>query len=102
MAKNDEAELELLGNLFNFIKKKHSNLSISSIETKFGKSARELVDIGEISELSLVTFCDLEGIDVPKKKEKQSKSETSSSSSYGRTYSDPYGSGGGNRTSSGC
>ena len=100
MAKHDEAELELLGNLFNFIKKKHSNLSISSIEAKFGKSARELVDIGEISEATLVEFCDIEGIDIPKKKEKPTKSETTSSSSYGRTYSDPCG--GSSRSSSGC
>jgi hypothetical protein len=35
MAKHDEAELELLGNLFNFIKKKHKSSSIKSNMLKF-------------------------------------------------------------------
>ena len=34
MAKHDAAELELLDNLFNFIKKKHGSGSLSSIEKK--------------------------------------------------------------------
>ena len=93
MAKHDEAELELLGNLFNFIKKKHKSSSIKAIEKKFGESARELVNIGEISEDSLVTFFDLEGLDIPKKV-KKSSSESSSSSTYGGYSSDPCGSGG--------
>ena len=98
MAKHDAAELELLGNLFNFIKKKHGSGSLSAIEKKFGESARELVTIGEISEESLVTFCDLEGLDVPEKKKKSSS--TKSTSSYGGYTSDPCG--GGGRSSGGC
>jgi hypothetical protein len=98
MAKHDAAELELLGNLFNFIKKKHGSGSLSAIEKKFGESARELVTIGEISEESLVTFCDLEGLDVSEKKKKSSS--TKSTSSYGGYTSDPCG--GGGRSSSGC
>jgi hypothetical protein len=98
MAKHDAAELELLGNLFNFIKKKHGSGSLSAIEKKFGESARELVTIGEISEESLVTFCDLEGLDVPEKKKKSSS--TKSTSSYGGYTSDPCG--GGGRTRGGC
>jgi hypothetical protein len=98
MAKHDAVELELLGNLFNFIKKKHGSGSLSAIEKKFGESARELVTIGEISEESLVTFCDLEGLDVPEKKKKSSSSK--STSSYGGYTSDPCGHGGGSR--SGC
>jgi hypothetical protein len=100
MAKHDAAELELLGNLFNFIKKKHGSGSLSAIEKKFGESARELVTIGEISEESLVTFCDLEGLDVPEKKKKSSSSK--STSSYGGYTSDPCGGGGGGRSSGGC
>jgi hypothetical protein len=98
MAKHDAVELELLGNLFNFIKKKHGSGSLSAIEKKFGESARELVTIGEISEESLVTFCDLEGLDVPEKKKKSSS--TKSTSSYGGYTSDPCG--GGGRSSGGC
>jgi len=101
MAKHDAAELELLGNLFNFIKKKHGSGSLSAIEKKFGESARELVTIGEISEESLVTFCDLEGLDVPAKK-KKSSSTRSSTSSYGGYTSDPCGGGGGRGSINGC
>jgi hypothetical protein len=94
MAKHDEAELELLNNLFSFIKKKHSSSSITEIENKFGTSARELVDIGEISELSLIKFCEDEGLDIPPKKKKMSDSSKKSTSSYGRFDSNPCGSGG--------
>lgn len=82
MGKVDKAELELLSNLFNFCQKKYSSKSISEFEKKFGKSARELVDIGEISENSLKYFCDEEGIEVPAKKEKPSSSSSSSYASY--------------------
>jgi hypothetical protein len=95
MAKIDQAELELLSNLFNFCQKKYSGKSISDFETKFGKSARELVDIGEISEDSLKSFCDSEGIEVPEKKEEKSSSSSSSYASY-----DPCGRSG--YTRSGC
>ena len=87
--KVDEAELELLSNLFKFCQKKYSGKSIVDFENKFGKSARELVDIGEISENSLKHFCDEEGIDVPPKKTKTSSASSSSYASYdpcGRSY----------------
>ncbi len=100
MAKHDEIEIELLGNLLSFIRKKHSTKSIREIESKFGTSARELVNSGEISEYSLIEFCDIEGIDVPEKKVK-SKSSDISNSSYGGYTSDPCGSGG-SRIRSGC
>ena len=98
MAKIDEAELELLGNLFKFIQSKYGSKSISDIEDKFGTSARELTNIGEISEESLVQFCKEEGLTVPKKV--SSKSIKKSSSSYGTRYSD--GCGGGGSVRSGC
>lgn len=97
MAKHDEVELELLGNLLSFTRKKHSNKSISEIEKKFGSSARELVNSGEISEDSLKEFCDIEAIDVPEKKSK-SKTSDRSNSSYGGYTSDPCGSGGNMRS----
>lgn len=100
MAKHDAAELELLGNLLNFMRKKHESKSISDIEKLFGKAARELETIGEISNTSLETFCDIEGLEVPAKKKKPSTSTTKSSSSYGGYQSD--GCGGGGRRSSGC
>jgi hypothetical protein len=99
-AKVDEAELELLSNLFNFCQKKYSGKSISEFEAKFGKSARELVDIGEISEASLKHFCDSEGIEVPAAKVKSSSSSSSSSSSGSYASYDPCGRSGGYR--SGC
>lgn len=99
MAKHDEVELELLGNLLSFTRKKHSNKSISEIEKKFASSARELVNSGEISEDSLKEFCYIEAIDVPEKKIK-SKTSDRSNSSYGVYTSDPCGSGGNMR--SGC
>lgn len=77
MAKHDEAELEMLSNLFNFIQKKYDEQSIATIEKKFGEAARNLVDIGEIQENSLKSFCEDEGLEFPKKKEKTSASSSS-------------------------
>ena len=101
MAKHDEAELELLGNLLNFMRKKHESKSISDIEKLFGKAARELETIGEISNTSLETFCDLEGLEVPTKK-KVTPSSTKSSSSYGGRNSSGDGCGGGGSYRSSC
>jgi len=94
MAKVDEAEMELLGNLFSFYQKKYGTKSIRELESKFGTAARELVETGDLSESTLVEFCNQEGLKVPPKK------PTPTPSSAGRSsYSDGCG-----RTSyrSGC
>lgn len=49
MAKINEAEYELLQNLFSFIQKKLKNSSIDEIEKKFGESALKLSSTGDIS-----------------------------------------------------
>lgn len=53
MAKVDEAEMELLGNLFSFYQKKFGTKSIKELESKFGTAARELVETGDVSETTL-------------------------------------------------
>jgi len=75
MAKVDEAEFELLNNLFMFIQKKYAaTLSIKELSAKFGERAMDLVEQGEISDDTVKAFCDQEGIPVPKKKVKPSSS----------------------------
>lgn len=81
MSKYDQTEIELLTNLFSFYQKKYEDQSISTLETKFGTAARDLVESGDISENSLIYFCSQEGIKLPPKKTKPSPS-TSYRSSY--------------------
>ena len=77
MAKVDEAEFELLNNLFMFIQKKYSTtLSVKEIAKKFGERSRDLVDQGEINEATLKAFCDQEGMSVPAKKSKPNSSSS--------------------------
>lgn len=90
MSKVDEAEVNLLDNLFNLLQTKHKEYSFKQLEEKFGAAARSLVSISEISEESLIFFCNREGIDVPAKKS-VSSSSSKSSSSYGGSFSDPCG-----------
>lgn len=83
----EKLEMELLQNLFSFIRKKNKSASISAIEKKFIDSARELVKISEVSMKILKEFCDEEGIDLPKPAaptpKPSSPSRPSGYSSYG-------------------
>ena len=89
MAKIDEAEYELLQNLFNFIQKKLKSSSISEIEKKFGDSALKLTSTGDISIETLKAFCEAEGIEMPKKPTVITPPAYRPSESYGCGTSSP-------------